>query len=114
MNRRQKKKQFKKIYGMNPKEYERLQDEWRREFLSDPGKHMAEALTRLRQQAIEAAEIIKRRCAEMAEILRREGKRNANGMANFEVDRHGLPDSVGGHCVGDPDRLPGGSDKECN
>ena len=62
MNRRQKKKQFKKMYGMNPKQYEKWMQEHWPEILKQRVEAGAEAIRegfkRLGEAAKEAAQIL--------------------------------------------------------
>lgn len=59
MNRRQKKKHFKKIYGMNPKQYEKWQRENMPKILMERALQGAsEAFKALGEAAKEAAEIV--------------------------------------------------------
>lgn len=65
MNRRQKKKQFKKKYGMNPKQYARLKEleEWeaKRRELAEAMDELAEILhERVRPKAMEVPDVMNR------------------------------------------------------
>lgn len=73
MNRRQRKKQFKRIYGMNPKQYEKwMQKHWP-EILKQRAENGAEAIRegfkRLGEMAKEAAQILSESLSTWAEEI---------------------------------------------
>ena len=70
MNRRQKKKHFKKIYGMNPKQYEKWQREKMPKILTERALQGATAAFKaLGEAAKEAAEIVADAIREWAEEI---------------------------------------------
>lgn len=73
MNNRQKKKQFKKIYGMNPKQYEKWMQEYWPEILKQRAEAGAEAIRegfkRLGEMAKEAAQIFSESLSAWAEEI---------------------------------------------
>lgn len=74
MNRRQKKKHFKKIYGMNPKQYEKwVEDHWGeilRARMQEKIDNAAAAFRAMGEAAKEAAQILSEGIAEWAEEIR--------------------------------------------
>lgn len=74
MNNRQKKKQFKKIYGMNPKQYEKwLRDNWPEVLngkLNKSAEAIKEGFREFGKKAIEAAELIAEAIAAWGEEIR--------------------------------------------
>lgn len=74
VNRRQKKKQFKKVYGMNPKQYEKyLQEHWH-EICVEVAKIAYEGIKKGFERTIitvvEAAEVVRSTISELAEEIR--------------------------------------------
>lgn len=107
MNRRQKRKQFKKVFGMNPEQYEawwaehwpELLHERLREAQRAAGEGLKEMARQVREMALNAAadmEEIRKRIAEAAEFMRG-GEQNGNHVGNSENDRGRVPDRIGGH-----------------
>lgn len=107
MNRRQKRKQFKKVFGMNPEQYEawwaehwpELLHERLREAQRAAGEGLKEMARQVREMALNAAadmEEIRKRIAEVAEFMRG-GEQNGNHVGNSENDRGRVPDRIGGH-----------------
>lgn len=107
MNRRQKRKQFKKVFGMNPEQYEawwaehwpELLHERLREAQRAAGEGLKEMARQVREMALNAAadmEEIRKRIAEAAEFMRG-GEQNGNHVDNSENDRGRVPDRIGGH-----------------
>ena len=111
MNRRQKRKQFKKVFGMNPEQYEawwaehwpELLHERLREAQRAAGEGLKEMARQVREMALNAAadmEEIRKRIAEAAEFMRG-GEQNGNHVGNSENDRGRVPDRIGGHSADD-------------
>lgn len=107
MNRRQKRKQFKKVFGMNPEQYEawwaehwpELLHERLREAQRAAGEGLNEMARQVREMALNAAadmEEIRKRVAEAAEFMRG-GEQNGNHVGNSKNDRVRVPDRIGGH-----------------
>lgn len=107
MNRRQRRKQFKKIYGMNPEQYEKwwaehwpeLLHERLREAQRAAGEGLKEMARQVRETALNMAadmEEIRKQIAEAAEFMRG-GEQNGDYVGNSENDRGRVPDRIGGH-----------------
>lgn len=106
MNRRQKRKQFKKIFGMNPEQYEawwaehwpELLHERLREAEREVGEGLKEMARQVHEAALNAAagmEEMKKRITKAAEFMRG-GEQNGNYVGNSENDRGRMPDRIGG------------------
>ena len=124
MNRRQKRKQFKKVFGMNPEQYEawwaehwpELLHERLREAQRAAGEGLKEMARQVREMALNAAadmEEIRKRIAEVAEFMRG-GEQNGNHVGNSENDRGRVPDCVGGHGADGTDGMFCGSTQGIN
>ena len=107
MNRRQRRKQFKKIYGMNPEQYEKWWAEhWPEilhESLREAQRAAGEGLKEMARQAHEMAvnmaaemEEMRKRIMKAAEYMRG-GEQNGNHVGNSENDRSRMPDRIGGN-----------------
>lgn len=105
MNRRQKRKQFKKIYGMNPEQYEtwwaehwpELLHERLREAQRAAGEGLKEMAHQVHEAALNAAagmEELRREIAKAAEFTRG-GEQNGNYVGDSENDRGRVPDCIG-------------------
>ena len=99
MNRRQRKKQFKKIYGMNPNQYEKwLKDHWKeimvaaivrasetiKTGLNQMGKEVAEAMQIIRNDIDELTEEIRERARYIAAYNLQKGE-EANGKDGVDT-----------------------------
>lgn len=107
MNRRKKRKQFKKVFGMNPEQYEEwwaehwpeLLHERLREAQRAAGEGLKEMARQVREAALNMAadmEEIRKRIAEAAEFMGG-GEQNGDYVGNSENDRGRVPDRIGGH-----------------
>lgn len=107
MNRRQKRKQFKKVFGMNPEQYEawwaehwpELLHERLREAQRAAGEGLKEMARQVRETALNMAadmKEIRKRIAEAAEFMGG-GEQNGNHVGNSENDRSRMPDRIGGN-----------------
>ena len=92
MNKRQRKKQFKKIFGMNPKQYDTWMEECWPGFIKERADHIAAALNGIAEAAKEAAKII----MEGIETLAEEMKTAAGFMETDEMIRkaHIMPEGT--------------------
>lgn len=113
MNRRQKRKQFKKIYGMNPEQYEawwaehwpELLHERLREAQRAAGEGLKEMARQVHEAALNAAagmEELRREIMAAAEFMRG-GEQNGNHVDDSENDRGRVPDRIGGPGAYDSD-----------
>lgn len=113
MNRRQKRKQFKKIYGMNPEQYEawwaehwpELLHERLREAQRAAGEGLKEMARQVHEAALNAAagmEELRREIMAAAEFMRG-GEQNGNHVDDSENDRGRVPDCIGGPGAYDSD-----------
>lgn len=105
MNRRQKRKQFKKIYGMNPEQYEawwaehwpELLHERLREAQRAAGEGLKEMARQVHEEALNAAagmEELRREVVKAAEFMRG-GEQNGNYVGDSENDRGRVSDCIG-------------------
>lgn len=107
MNRRQRRKQFKKIYGMNPEQYEKWWAEHWPELLHESLREAQRAAVEgLKEMARQAHEMAVNMAAEMEEMRKRimkaaeymrGGEQNENHVGNSESDRSRMPDRIGGN-----------------
>ena len=106
MNRRQKRKQFKKIYGMNPEQYEawwaehwpELLHERLREAQRAAGEGLKEMARQVHEAALNAAagmEELRRKIIKAAELMRG-GEQNGNHVDDSKNDRGRVPERIGG------------------
>ena len=106
MNRRQKRKQFKKIYGLNPEQYEawwaehwpELLHERLREAQRAAGEGLKEMARQVHEAALNAAagmEELRRKIIKAAELMRG-GEQNGNHVDDSKNDRGRVPDRIGG------------------
>lgn len=113
MNRRQKRKQFKKIYGMNPEQYEawwaerwpELLHERLREAQRAAGEGLKEMARQVHEEALNAAagmEELRREIIKAAELMRG-GEQNGNHVDDSKNDRGWVPDRIGGPGAYDSD-----------
>ena len=107
MNRRQRRNQFKKIYGMNPEQYEKWWAEHWPELLHESLREAQRAAVEgLKEMARQAHEMAVNMAAEMEETRKRimkaaeymrGGEQNGNHVGNSESDRSRMPDCIGGN-----------------
>lgn len=113
MNRRQKRKQFKKIYGMNPEQYEawwaehwpELLHERLREAQRAAGEGLKEMARQVHEAALNAAagmEELRRKIIKAAELMRG-GEQNGNHVDDSKNDRGRVTDRIGGPGAYDSD-----------
>ena len=113
MNRRQKRKQFKKIYGMNQEQYEawwaehwpELLHERLREAQRAAGEGLKEMARQVHEAALNAAagmEELRRKIIKAAELMRG-GEQNGNHVDDSKNDRGRVPDRIGGPGAYDSD-----------
>ena len=113
MNRRQKRKQFKKVFGMNPEQYEawwaehwpELLHERLREAQRAAGEGLKEMARQVHEAALNAAagmEELRREIMAAAEFMRG-GEQNGNHVDDSENDRGRVSDCIGGPGAYDSD-----------